>query len=79
MEWEQEQLRRGGHLADDSADKAPVKQIYKAAPSKSTSHLFFAFLTHTFASPNINPNPNVGSRHCKAYPISDSINHITHV
>jgi GC-rich sequence DNA-binding factor len=34
-EWEQEQLRRGGHLGDESFDQAPVKQVYKPAPSKS--------------------------------------------
>ncbi|EGN98478.1 hypothetical protein SERLA73DRAFT_123779 [Serpula lacrymans var. lacrymans S7.3] len=32
MEWEQEQLRRGGHTAADFMAKAPEKQVYKAAP-----------------------------------------------
>jgi GC-rich sequence DNA-binding factor len=33
MEWEQEQLRRGGNIAAADVDKASVKQIYKAASS----------------------------------------------
>ncbi|KII90784.1 hypothetical protein PLICRDRAFT_52485 [Plicaturopsis crispa FD-325 SS-3] len=32
MEWESEQLRRGGHTASDFVEKPPVKKIYKAAP-----------------------------------------------
>ena len=33
MEWEQEQLRRGGLRADDAIEKAP-KPVYKPAPSE---------------------------------------------
>jgi GC-rich sequence DNA-binding factor len=36
IQWEQAQLRRGGHLK--KADKTPVKRIYKAAPSMSSHH-----------------------------------------
>lgn len=32
MEWEQEQLRRGGLRVTDAAEKAP-KPVYKPAPS----------------------------------------------
>lgn len=36
MEWEQEQLRRGGHETPDSkaSSASKVKQTYKPAPSK---------------------------------------------
>lgn len=35
-EWEQEQLRRGGHLRSESGASTPskAKQTYKPAPSK---------------------------------------------
>ena len=36
VEWEQEQLRRGGHRTPEpSSSKSKVKQVYKAAPSES--------------------------------------------
>ncbi|KAK1232650.1 hypothetical protein PQX77_004212 [Marasmius sp. AFHP31] len=31
-EWEQEQLRRGGHLQKDTSSSKPIKQTYKPAP-----------------------------------------------
>lgn len=34
MEWEQEQLRRGGHQTYDASPASKPKQIYKPAPSK---------------------------------------------
>src|SRR5437016_134936 len=35
MEWEHEQLRRGGHRTPEpSSSSSKVKQVYKAAPSK---------------------------------------------
>lgn len=41
IEWEQEQLRRGGHTTPDSSSKsAPVKQTYKPAPSRQSSTIF---------------------------------------
>jgi hypothetical protein len=37
MEWEHEQLRRGGHQTPEpSSSSSKVKQVYKAAPSKQT-------------------------------------------
>lgn len=33
MEWEQEQLRRGGLRAEENTEK-PVKPVYKPAPSR---------------------------------------------
>lgn len=36
MEWEQEQLRRGGHYAETAVEK-PQKATYKPAPSKFQS------------------------------------------
>ena len=41
IEWEQAQLRRGGHLGDESFGKAPIKQIYEPAPS--TTFVFVQF------------------------------------
>ncbi|KAH7927764.1 hypothetical protein BV22DRAFT_1006330 [Leucogyrophana mollusca] len=32
IEWEMEQLRRGGHAVASSLDKAPAKEVYKATP-----------------------------------------------
>lgn len=40
MEWEQEQLRRGGHLVDENIERAPIKQVYKPASSKQFLSLF---------------------------------------
>lgn len=34
MEWEQEQLRRGGHLGDETTEMAPAKPVYKPAASR---------------------------------------------
>jgi len=34
MEWEREQLRRGGHFKMAAADKERTKQVYKPAPSR---------------------------------------------
>lgn len=34
-EWEQEQLRRGGHRTPEPSSTPKVKQVYKAAPSAS--------------------------------------------
>ena len=42
MEWEQEQLRRGGHLADENTENAHVKPVYKPAPSK---HIYYRLCT----------------------------------
>lgn len=36
-EWEQEQLRRGGHRTSEHDQAARIKPIYKPAPSTSTS------------------------------------------
>jgi hypothetical protein len=38
MEWEQEQLRRGGHETPDSkaSSASKAKQTYKPAPSKNS-------------------------------------------
>ena len=33
LEWEREQLRRGGHDAATATEPTSVKEIYKAAPS----------------------------------------------
>lgn len=33
MEWENEQLRRGGHTADDQLDPEAGKPVYRPAPS----------------------------------------------
>ena len=41
MEWEQEQLRRGGLRADEPAEKAP-KPVYKPAPSECVLHLLMS-------------------------------------
>lgn len=59
MEWEQEQLRRGGHLGDESVDKAPVKQVYKATPSKSSLPSHHNTLT-VFPVPTSTPIPTLG-------------------
>jgi GC-rich sequence DNA-binding factor len=60
MEWEQEQLRRGGHLANDRIDAASTKQVYKAAPSRSISHSFSFLLTQMFLVPTSTPIPTLG-------------------
>ncbi|CAA7262911.1 unnamed protein product [Cyclocybe aegerita] len=36
-EWEQEQLRRGGHRTPEPSSSAKVKQVYKAAPIPSAT------------------------------------------
>lgn len=38
MEWEQEQLRRGGHRTPEPS--TAVKQVYKATPSEYLYEMF---------------------------------------
>lgn len=42
VEWEQEQLRRGGHRTPEPSSSTKFKQVYKAAPSAFIifSHIF---------------------------------------
>lgn len=57
-EWEQEQLRRGGLRAEETADK-PVKQVYKPAPS--TFRLGSSVpQTDSSAVPAMTPIPTLG-------------------
>lgn len=59
IEWEQEQLRRSGHLGDATADEAPVKQVYKPAPSGLP--FFLTYLTLILAAvPTPTPLPTLG-------------------
>ena len=44
MEWEQEQLRRGGHQTPEPSAPAKVKEVYRPAPSN------FYFVLHRPAS-----------------------------
>jgi len=50
MEWEQEQLRRGGHKTPDSVGPSAfkVKQTYKPALSKAFNLVAIIFFTHGF-------------------------------
>ncbi|KAF9496528.1 GCFC-domain-containing protein [Pleurotus eryngii] len=50
MEWEQEQLRRGGNQAQE-ASSPPVKRVYVATTSKWTSRRMF---------PTVTPIPSLG-------------------
>jgi hypothetical protein len=40
MQWEQEQIRRGGQSKQASADRTPVKPTYRAAPSAYSAPFF---------------------------------------
>ena len=43
-------MRRGGHFGAEDIEKAPAKQVYKAAPSKSIC-IFLRLGLHTQAPP----------------------------
>lgn len=44
QEWEQEQLRRGGHMTLESRASTPkIKQIYKPAPSEILHYDLYYF------------------------------------
>lgn len=45
LEWEREQLRRGGHNAAIAMEPTPVKEIYKAAQSRSVIRFVIRMLT----------------------------------
>ena len=62
MEWEQEQLRRSGHMHGGNVDEVAVKPIYKPAPSKHISHQ--ALQTDTKASYSTCRNSVAHSRTC---------------
>lgn len=62
MEWEQEQLRRGGNFGAEDIDRAPTKQVYKAAPSEFYIHfVLFRVLIHLYVLvPPPTPIPTLG-------------------
>ncbi len=60
MEWEQEQLRRGGHLASTPPPDAKVKQIYKPAPSTLNVLHQLAFLIRPLSVPPVTTLPTLG-------------------
>jgi hypothetical protein len=47
MEWEQEQLRRGGNRGYPPESQVPIKAIYKPAPSTLVLPPLRYFLTET--------------------------------
>lgn len=58
MEWEQEQLRRGGHQGQTPETTTPVKAVYKPAPSKC-SCIYSTSATDVCAVPPITPIPTL--------------------
>lgn len=58
MEWEQEQLRRGGHREQTPETTVPIKAVYKPAPSKSIHAPAFHLLDHSTVPP-ITPIPTL--------------------
>ena len=58
-EWEQAQLRRGGMKAEDETALAPVKQVYKAAPSAFSITTNEASI-HSLCSTAADTNPYTG-------------------
>lgn len=66
MEWEQEQLRRGGHQTPEpSSSSSKVKEIYRAAPSKQASLMTSPrpHLCLRFPSSPCHAHPFTRSRH----------------
>ncbi len=59
MEWELEQLRRGGLRSEDTIEKAP-KPTYKPTPSTSTILLSILFCLPVGLVPSITPIPTLG-------------------
>lgn len=74
MEWEQEQLRRGGHNVEIVSEK-PQKATYKAAPSTS-SLMFVDTLLICHQSPNFDPNPYSFCRNIEIIAIVDYVDNL---
>lgn len=60
MEWEQEQLRRGGHQTPEPSAPAKVKEVYKPAPSNFCSILRRP-ATHEVPVPLATPLPTLNT------------------
>ncbi|KAG6905475.1 hypothetical protein DXG01_002492 [Tephrocybe rancida] len=61
-EWEQEQLRRGGHITSASRGSTPskTKEVYKPTPSTISFAPTFLSLTSQRAVPSATPIPTLG-------------------
>lgn len=59
VEWENEQLRRGGHAIDDNANSNGAKEVYRAVPSTFFPFLFNALFDVLSIVPPVTPIPTL--------------------